>query len=455
MRPAARVSFIALALLLAAAAAPARDDEPTTLVYPPFGHCLGLHRATSFHLFVYLGTRTRFNEPAGIAAVKLDALDDPSTSSDDDELTVFGLNSGNSEIIYNTSLTTVEIFGEPGGGEGQFRDPLGIAADSRGNVFVADTGNDRVVRLLYGDDGLRFVKHFYVPDSPLKRPSDVSMGASGKLYVADTGNDRVVSLTSTGSFVSSFAGDDSAGLSLDSPTGISVVEADDPWISRRQDFVVVVDSGGRRISKFTTDGRIVASLNSADVPVAEASFGGVAIDYYGNVYATDRSGGRIHKFDRRMRYVTSVGSPGTGDMEMDEPRGITLWKRFGQIFITERAGAQYFWIGSDILDVEAEPDRIVAGEQGLRLRYFLTETSRVNVELLDERGRKVCAIVSNRRRAVGENVESWDGTTGPRGRPVPPGSYTLSITATPTYSSGEYFHDTAEVKIAVAAPEEP
>ena len=64
--------FAVLACLTSAPAVRAADeDDPTTLVYPPFGHCLGIHRATSFHLFVYLGTRTKFDEPAGLAAVKL------------------------------------------------------------------------------------------------------------------------------------------------------------------------------------------------------------------------------------------------------------------------------------------------------------------------------------------------------------------------------------------------
>ena len=48
---------------------------------------------------------------------------------DDDELTVFGLNSGEGEIIYNTSLYEVKIYGERGTGEGQFLDPLGIDAE--------------------------------------------------------------------------------------------------------------------------------------------------------------------------------------------------------------------------------------------------------------------------------------------------------------------------------------
>ncbi|MFH1690186.1 MAG: FlgD immunoglobulin-like domain containing protein [Candidatus Eisenbacteria bacterium] len=444
---------VALAvLLLVGGSGAAGDDAGTTLVYPPFGHCLGIHRATAFHLFLYLGTRTRFNEPAGLAAVKLDALDDPSTTSDDDELTVFGLNSGQCEIIFNTSLVSVDTYGNCGSGRGQFRNPMGIAADSRGNVFVADTGNHRVVRLLYSDGRLEFVKSFGSEGSGelgFSGPSQVALGESGTLYVADTGNDRVVTMTSEGSRLSEVTGDEGSGVALDRPVGLAVVEADDPWISRRKDFMVVSDRGGERLVKLSLDGRVLAVTTTADLNFPSARFNSLAIDYYGGVYATDRTNGRIHKFDGDLRHVTSIGSSGTGNMELDEPRGITLYRRFGQIFITERTGAQYFWIGTDILDLEVSPDRIQPGEGELRLRYFLTEVARVTVELVDTDGAVVHTLVSNRRRATGENLERWDGMLGRLGGPAPPGSYTLRVTATPTYSSGEYFHDTASTPLLV------
>ena len=149
---------------------------------------------TSFHAFVFLGSGTGVDATAGIAAVKLLSKDDPSTGSDDDELTVFGLNSGRCEILYNTSLYNAEIYGECGGGRGQFRAPLGIAADVHGNVFVADTGNDRIVRLLYKDDALVHVRSFGSLGSgprQFRSPSQIAIGHSGKLYVADTNNHLV------------------------------------------------------------------------------------------------------------------------------------------------------------------------------------------------------------------------------------------------------------------------
>ena len=449
-RPCATIALFILAVTGAPGAA--RDDVQTTLLYPPFGHCMGMHRATTFHLFLYLGTRTHFNEPAGLTAVKLDALDDPSTTSDDDELTVFGLNSGECEIIFNTSLVNVETYGECGDDRGQFRNPLGIAADSRGNVFVADTGNHRIVRLFYADGRLEFVKSFGSEgrgEAGFSTPSQVALGVSGTLYIADTGNDRVVAMTSAGQWLYEVTGDDDEGLTLDRPVGLAVVEGEDPWISRRQDFIVVTDRGGGRLVKISRDGHVLGTAAAEDLPLPSARFDELAIDYYGSVYATDRPNGRIHKFDSHLRYVTSIGSAGTGDMEMDEPRGITLWRRFGQIFITERAGAQYFWIGTDILDLETSSDRIRPGEDDVRVTYFLTEVARVTVVLVDSDGDVVYTLVDNRRRAVGPNVERWDGKLGRRGGPAPPGEYALRVAATPTYSSGEYFHDTAETPLTV------
>jgi hypothetical protein len=444
-----------LALLLggafAAGAWAGAPADQTTLVYPPFGHCLGIHRATSFHLFVYLGTRTSFNEPAGIAAVKLAVKDDPSTEADDDELTVFGLNSGNGEIIYNTSLYDAAIYGASGSGEGEFSDPLGIAADEAGDVFVADTGNDRIVRLLYDQDRLRWVRSWGskgTAEGEYSHPSQIALGASGTLYVTDTGNDRVVVTSADGEPLRTIVGDASAGVTLEGPIGLAVVEGGDPWISGKQAFIVVSDRGGTRLCQFSLEGAIRATVDASAVPAQDARFGYLAIDYYGNVYATDRRNSRIYKFDRDLAYVTAFGRPGTGDGELDEPRGIALWRRFGQIFITERAGAQYFWIGTDILGAAVRPDVLVPGGSVV-LTYFLTETSRVTLELVDGKGKVVHTIFSHRRRAVGANTERWDGTRGRGGEPLSPGRYALRLTAAATYSSGKYFHDTSETPLEI------
>jgi dipeptidyl aminopeptidase/acylaminoacyl peptidase len=447
-------------------------ENPTTLVYPPFGHCLGMHRVGPFHLFVYLGSQTRFDNPTGIVAVKLRSENDPSTERDDDELTVFGLNSGRCEIIYNTSLYNIEVFGTCGDGDGEFRNPLGITADEDGNVFVADTGNNRVVRLLYRNDRLLFIKSFgFAGDDggAFSVPSQIALGASGTLYIADTGNDRIVLMSSVGEYLgeirqvpspdASLDESPQPDASLDRPVGLAVVERRADWTSRTEDSIVVADRSGTRLLRFDRNGKLLARADTRQLP-GTASFDYLAIDYYGNVYATDRAGCRIHKFDRFLNHVTSFGQSGKGDMELDEPRGITLWRRFGQIFVAETEGAQYFWIGTDIQRFSVEPASLVEGEGKLRVSYFLTEVARVTLEVLDQDNKVVRTIVSNRRRAMGENVEHWDATRldrkSPQRKPVPqdpeplqPGRYTVRLTATPTYSSGDYFSDTAESHLKV------
>ncbi len=451
---------------------PPAAASPTTLVYPPFGHCLGMHKVGSFQLFIYLGMQTRFDDPTGIVAVKLRSKDDPSTGQDDDELTVFGLNSGRCEIIYNTSLYNVEVFGTCGHGEGEFLNPLGITADEDGNIFVADTGNNRVIRLLYRNDELVFVKSFRFAEDDggaFSEPSQIALGSSGTLYIADTGNDRIVLMSPVGEYIGEIRGVPSPDASLDEnprpdalldrPVGLAVVERRSVWTSRAEDSVVVADRDGTRLLRFDRHGKLLACADAREVP-GTASFDYLAIDYYGNVYATDRAGCRIHKFDRSLNHVTSFGEPGKGDMELDEPRGITLWRRFGQIFVAERTGAQYFWIGTDIQRFSVEPDSIVVGEGRISVSYFLTESARVTLEVLD-RDENVVRTILSRRRAIGENVEHWDTVSkhrktpqekpSPSQEPAPlqPGRYTVRLTATPTYSSGAYFSDTAESHLNV------
>jgi hypothetical protein len=273
------------------------------------------------------------------------------------------------------------------------------------------------------------------------------MGFSGRLYVTDTGNNRIIVMAPSGEWLDEIEGDQDSGFVLDAPVGVAAVEAEDPWISSKQDFLVVADRGGTRLTRLTLDGRVTAGTDADAIPEPEAHFDYLAIDYYGNVYATDRSNDRIRKFDRDLQFVTGIGHHGTGDMELDEPRGITLYRRFGQIFITERAGAQYFWIGTDIQNARVDPSEIGPGVGQALVHYYLTETARVDLNVYDSSGKLVATPVKNRRRAIGENTERWKGTVGPEATPLPPGEYTLRLIARPTYSAGEYFHDTAEVRI--------
>ncbi|UCC11159.1 MAG: hypothetical protein JSW02_07305, partial [candidate division WOR-3 bacterium] len=87
------------------------DYNPQTLTVPPFKHTFGFYRASKYYLQLFLGYGYDYDNPQGIAAVKLKEHDDPKTKRDDDELTAFAVNSDRGQIVYNIGLEAVKVFG--------------------------------------------------------------------------------------------------------------------------------------------------------------------------------------------------------------------------------------------------------------------------------------------------------------------------------------------------------
>ena len=446
LRPAA-AALCALVLLLASLSTPAESGssyDPTTLVYPTFKHDLGIHHVNDFHLRLFTGNRHRFREPKGIVAVKLRERDAPDKTNDDDELTVFGVNSAEHCIIYNTSETSLASYGSRGSGEGEFLHPWGIAADPEGNVYVADAGNDRVVHLRYHRGDLRPMRVLTGARGDtlsFRSPRGVAISSGGDLYVADTGNDRVVVMNRPGEWIRTIGG---AGI-LERPEAIAVMDREERWSHRPEDFLVLIDKRGGRVRKMTLAGEPLDSCSAAELGPAEVYLRGIAIDYYHNIYLTDEQNNQIHKLDDRLRWITSFGREGGGDKEFHSPFGITVWRRFGQCFISERTGAQYYWVGADVLDYHGEP----AVFEGTGVIVFrLTERARVDVRILDPKGKEVRTLVEGRVFLHGDVRLRWDGKDD-RGDPLPPGRYKVRIGARATYSSSKHFQKEVEFLVTL------
>lgn len=413
------------------------QDAETTLVTPPWTHCLGLHRVTQFHLDIYSGYRETFDDPQGLFCVKLASEDKLDTRRDDDELTVYGVNSGANDIIYNKSLTSIGIVGTEGSGPMQFRRPRALTGDAEGNLYVADTGNDRVAHLRYVDDELQWVRSFQgPPERPLRGPGGVAE-SGGMLYVADTGNDRVAVFRPDGSFSRSF-GAEWRGARLSAPTAIAAVTEGDPWLYYNEFFIVVVDSLGQRLWKLSPDGRAIGLVRRSSLGGA-GSFGHVAIDYYGGIYVTDRENGCIHKFTRYLAYLVAFGRPGAEEGRFDEPRGIACYRRFGQIFVSERAGARYYWIGTDLLRFSADNLVLDAARRrcSVEVSFLLTEYATLTLRLHDESGKERFTLLPEYILPPGKFDRRIE-VDCPDAEALAAGRLTVVATVQPTYSSMEY-----------------
>jgi hypothetical protein len=410
----------------------AQEYRPSLLVPPPYGHSYGFHKAGRFYLKMLLSLGAGFDDPQGIAAVKLKETDDPSTTGDDDELTVYAANSNRHQIIYNRGLDGLAAYGSLGSGNGQFHNPQGVAATEDGFVYVADMNNSRVV-CLYNEKGkLEFIRN--IGEGELSHPMGCAVDAAGNLYVTDTDHNRIVIYDKVGRRTRTM----DAGGRLDRPSAIAVVDFADRWNFRHETVIVVSDSVNGRIRKLDQFGKIQAEITGDDIAMPRAYFAWLALDFYGSVYATDMVNHQVHKFDHDLKYVSGFGRQGKGDNEFESPRGIAIWKRYGQVFVLERESVQYYWVGVDGYIEGLYPKKLNKDFPGPTISLILYEPGDFMIQVTDSAGNLVKSLVNEFRETLGLNNIVWDGTDD-KGRLVPPGEYTINVTIEPTYSAKGYF----------------
>lgn len=404
---------VLLAVLTAFTAVP---DQHTTLVYPPYGHCMGIYRAGQEQLSMLLGGMMTFQDPQGLAAVLPDDWDtaDP---GDDDELAVYGVNSGSGHIIYNASMYTLGYYGGSGSGETDLSAPHGIAAATDGSVYVADTGNGRVAVLQRS--GQRITPVSFIEG--FSEPWDVALDGR-YIWVTDRAGGTL-------SRYSSSADPSPVVMELDHPRGVAATGYGEYTNGHEACQVVIIEDGAGLVR--IRNGEIIASVDLEDC--GAGSFNYVEIDYHGNSWVTDSVRCVIHKFDPNLEWLDTWGRGyGQADDQFFHPTGIALWDRFGQIFIAESNGARYFWVGTDIRDLSFSSDR-----SGCSVSGVLTETATMVVNVNGPDG-SIARNLYAGRRAPGYFMLEWDGKTL-QGNGVPAGEYSLMLELEPVYSSRTYF----------------
>lgn len=455
--------------------------ENTTFVYPPWKHTWGIVRATPFKLRMFVGNETRFNNPQGIAVTRMESWEDPEREGDDDEITAYGVNSGDNCIIYNRSMYSLGIYGLERKHK-KLKHPWGIAADSKGNVYVADRGNARVVRLFNPKDDLQYRGVIGGPGSDAGQfvdPRGVALDSEGNLYVTDAGLGRISVFDDAGQLKAIWEG-------FDAPDGIAVVGRNEKWNFQRWTkegvtlidssqlelpFVVVIDSLNQRIRKLSHQGDLLAETRTSEWGVGNASLAYVTLDYHNQPLITDRNNGSIHKLDRNLNYLTGFGESGKkGDYKFDQPRGIAVYRRFGQLLVAERNGAQYLWVAVDIpkfetnviIDTTTIIDSVL---YHLEVNFFLTEPAYCSFDIVDGAGRFITRLTRSKRRYhAGEQKYTWWGVRLPKslpdGSPQPPsgfepdsplpfGEYKIQAQFRATYSSRDFFSTEREATFKI------
>jgi sugar lactone lactonase YvrE len=236
-------------------------------------------------------------------------------------------------------ITTVAGTGEKGfGGDGgpataaEFFGVVGVYVDSSGNLFIADSNNDRIrkvsaitgiITTVAGITNSEFIQYQGPAIAArLYVPYDVTTDSVGNVYIADSGNNRICKVAVDTGIITTVAGDGQYDFSGDNgpataaslrfPTGVAVDSAGN---------IFIADEYNQRIRKVTTATGVITTVAGT----GKEGFGGdggpaaaarldlprsVAVDSAGNIFIIDLNNNRIRKVAAGTGIITTVAGTG-------------------------------------------------------------------------------------------------------------------------------------------------
>ena len=284
-------------------------------------------------------TQAGFSDPFGIAVAA--------------DGTIYLSDAGESNRIRKITpegvLTTLaggsEGFADGSGSAASFNTPSGIALDANGNLYVADTGNNRIRRVTpegqvstVGGGGAAGYIDGPGEQARFNGPTGVAVDPNGNVFVADTYNDRIRRISPKG-VVSTLAGGGTPGFAdgdaktslFDTPCGV-VVTADGS--------LIVADTGNDRLRKITVNG----DVTTWDVKVDGEDLSnpvGLAITHDNYLYITELDRSRVIQIAPDGTTHVIAGGAGFSDdptvARFNQLAGIALDRRTGDLYVADSA----------------------------------------------------------------------------------------------------------------------
>ena len=233
-------------------------------------------------------------------------------------------------------ITTVAGTGAQGfAGDGgtatgaQLAAPWGVAADGARNLYIADTNNNRIRKVdastgiittvagnrnqgFSGDGGPATAAELYLPQG-------VAVDSAGNLYIADTSNHRVRKVDTAAGIITTIAGNENRGFSDDGgPATSAQFNRPHSVAADSAGNIYIADAFNARIRKIDAATGIITTIVGNGIygfsgdggPATSAQFYlplNVAVDSAGNIYIADSYNGRIRRLTPPPRHRISAG----------------------------------------------------------------------------------------------------------------------------------------------------
>lgn len=229
--------------------------------------------------------------------------------------------------------------------------PSGLALDREGNLYIADTGSDRVRKVSAATGIITRVVGTGGPGfsgdggpavaAELWGPSDLAIDADGNLFIADTHNHRVRKVVAASGIITTVAGIGTAGSAgngtpavtaqLQAPVGVGL---------DRRGNLFIAEWGGTSLRRVGADGVITAVSGTFPLVAPRR----ITVDAHGNVYVADAGRGCVMKVDVTFGSsfcITGVSDFGYGpeggparQTRIGTPNGVAA-DAMGRVYLTD------------------------------------------------------------------------------------------------------------------------
>src|SRR5579872_137042 len=270
------------------------------------------------------------------------------------------------QVSSSGTITTVAgngTAGYTGDGSGatgaELNAPLGIAVDSSGNLYIADTANAVVRKVTSGGTistiagsnsaGPGYSGEGAATGNQLFAPSAVIVDSSGNVYISDTGNSRIRKVsggnisTIAGNGIPGYGGDSGLatnaeingpiGLALDSAANLYIADTSNNRIRMVRTDGTIVTVAGTGTAGFSGDGGLATSAK-LNHPL------GVAVDSAGAIYIVDDFNARIRKVGSNG-FISTIAGDGSFGYLGDGGPATSAQLRFPTGVAVDTAGNVY------------------------------------------------------------------------------------------------------------------